>query len=79
MKTLIYIMFSILVDAEVIIPMNEENDGRALYSINPKGGYVIDHAYKGEILNWIQTGKFEYNEDFPDELPDNYTFNTEDK
>lgn len=79
MKTIIYIMFSILVDAEVIIPMNEENDGRALYSINPKSGYVIDHAYKGEILNWIQTGKFEYNEDLPDELPDNFIGYTEGK
>ena len=72
-------MFNILLDAGVIVPMHETNDERELYTVNPKDGYVIDHAYKGEILNWIQTGEFEYNEDLPDELPDNSVGYTEGK
>jgi len=37
-------MFNILLDAGVIVPMHETNDERELYTVNPKDGYVIDHA-----------------------------------
>jgi len=26
----------------------------------------IDYAYKAEVYNWIETGSFQYNEDFED-------------
>lgn len=38
-------------------------DGHKQYALFFKDGKVIDYAYKGEILEYIETGTFEYNED----------------
>ena len=38
-------------------------DGRKQYALFFKDGKVIDYAYEGEIIEYIKTGTFEYNED----------------
>jgi hypothetical protein len=38
-------------------------DGHKQYALFFKDGKVIDYAYKSEILEYIETGTFEYNED----------------
>lgn len=38
-------------------------DGHKQYALFFKNGKVIDYAYKSEILEYIETGTFEYNED----------------
>jgi hypothetical protein len=40
-----------------------QDDDRCTYTIN---GINVEYAYKGEILQYIETGKFHYNEDFKD-------------
>jgi len=43
--------------------MNESNDNREMYIIHQPNGNVIECAYKEEVIEWIMTGTFEYNED----------------
>jgi hypothetical protein len=38
-------------------------DGRAVYSVPDAG---IEYAYKAEIIQYLETGKFDYNEDLED-------------
>ena len=45
-----------------IVPQ-EKNQGHQMYYINCKDNKVIEYAYKEEILEYIKTGTFEYNED----------------
>lgn len=44
----------------------QEMDGRNQYALFFEDGKVIDYAYKEEILEYIETGTFEYNEDLED-------------
>tara|TARA_Y100000389_G_scaffold175150_1_gene185701 strand:- start:327 stop:479 length:153 start_codon:yes stop_codon:yes gene_type:complete len=39
----------------------EQHEGHQMYNIIQEDG-VIENAYKGEIINYIETGKFEYND-----------------
>ena len=41
-------------------------DNRPTYCLWVNDSTFIESAYKGEVLNWIKTGTFVYNEDFPD-------------
>ena len=62
------LIFSWLISVGFVVPMEEANEGRGLYVL-----YVIDHesedllayehAYKEEIMEWVQTGDFEYDKD----------------
>ena len=62
------LIFSWLISAGFVVPMEEANEGRELYVL-----YVVDHeseqvfayehAYKEEIMEWVQTGDFEYDKD----------------
>ena len=47
------------------------NDNHKLYTVWFKDGKVADYAYKGEVMNYIKTGKFEYDDflEMPDETP----------
>jgi hypothetical protein len=38
-------------------------DGRAIYSVPDAG---IEYAYKAEIIQYLETGEFEYDEDLID-------------
>jgi protein-tyrosine phosphatase len=57
------LIFTCLLNLGFIEPMNESNDDREMYYIYLSDGNVIEHAYKEEVLEWIETGTFEYNED----------------
>lgn len=41
----------------------QDVDGRQTYTIN---SICVEHAYKGEVLQWIETGSFHYDEDLKD-------------
>jgi hypothetical protein len=45
-----------------VIPMHEEHEGRDMYVLKFKDGGVVEHCYKEEIIEYIQTGTFEYND-----------------
>ena len=66
---LIEIAFLWCVAMGTVIP-NGDNDGRHLYELYDSDCNIIsENAYKGEILEYLQTGTFEYNEDLADEYP----------
>lgn len=44
----------------------DEHEGRITYIIYLQDDTCIEYAYKGEILNWIETGSFQYDEDLED-------------
>ena len=62
------LIFSWLISVGFVVPIEETNEGRELYVL-----YVVDHeseqvlayehAYKEEIMEWVQTGDFEYDKD----------------
>ena len=45
---------------------HEDNDydtfERPMYYILVDNSTAIEYAYKGEVLNWIRTGEFQYND-----------------
>jgi hypothetical protein len=45
-----------------IIPQGD-NDGRKMYALKFPDDKVVDYAYKEEILNYLETGTFYYDED----------------
>jgi hypothetical protein len=61
MSSVIFIWYVI---TGVIVP-TDDVDGRKIYTIETDKG-VIEYAYKGEILNYIESGSFVYNEDLED-------------
>ena len=46
----------------------DEHEGRKTYTIHEKNGTCIEFAYKAEILNWIETGSFQYDETLEDKV-----------
>ena len=48
----------------VVTPL-EEVDGRMTYTIKDDDSY-IEYAYKGEVLQWIDSGTFVYDETLQD-------------
>jgi hypothetical protein len=56
------LMFVLQLNTGLIIK-TDDVDGRAIYSI-PSAG--IEYAYKAEIIQYLETGKFDYNEDLED-------------
>ena len=65
---MINIVFYWMLLTKTITPAGE-HEGHQMYTIWYKDGKVIDYAYKGEVLNYIKTGKFEYNDflEWPDD------------
>jgi hypothetical protein len=61
------LFFSILLFVGIVEPMNEQNDERDMYVLYLEDGGIIEHAYKEEILLYIQTGEFEYDETYMNE------------
>ena len=57
-----YLIFYFYLFIGTVVPMNEINDGRELYYINTENDTVIEYAYKEEVLEYINTGTFEYND-----------------
>lgn len=56
------LMFVLQLHSGVIIP-SDDVDGRTIYSV-PSAG--IEYAYKAEIIQYLETGQFEYDEDLID-------------
>ena len=56
------LMFVLQLHSGVIVPTGNV-DGRAIYSV-PSAG--IEYAYKAEIIQYLETGEFDYNEDLQD-------------
>ena len=48
------------------VQFQEKIDNKKLYNINFKDSTVIEYAYKGEVIKWIKTGEFKYDEDLAD-------------
>jgi hypothetical protein len=48
-----------------IVPQDKVND-RQTYALFFEDGKVVDFAFKAEILEYIETGTFEYDEDRED-------------
>ena len=117
MKTLTLLIFKLMLSSGVVVPMNQDNEGRELYVVFPNANsvafdgigltildlqeeglydateefahkyldkalklqdasvndraFMYDYCYKGEILNWIQTLEFSYNEAYPDDITSN--------
>lgn len=44
--------------------MHEEHEGRAMYVLHFNDNTVVEHCYKEEVLEYIETGTFEYNEEY---------------
>jgi hypothetical protein len=53
-----HLTFVLQLHSGIIIPM-DNIDGRPIYSIPSRG---IEYAYKAEILQYMETGVFVYNE-----------------
>ena len=58
------IMFILQLHSGVIIPTNDV-DGRIIYSIPTVG---IEYAYKSEIIQYLETGVFTYDETLDDKV-----------
>jgi len=56
------IMFVLQLHTGVIIP-TDDVDGRTIYSM-PSAN--IEYTYKAEIIQYLETGQFEYDEDLID-------------
>jgi hypothetical protein len=53
----------------IIVPQGE-HEGRDMYAIFFEDGKVVDFAYKAEIIEYIETGTFEYDETLEDKVTD---------
>ena len=63
MNTIIAVLIKAMAlfnDAE--ITASGDNDGRTTYTI-VTDGEVIEHAYGEEVINYLVTGEFKYDED----------------
>ena len=56
------LMFILQLHSGAIIA-SDDVDGRTIYSV-PSAG--IEYAYKAEIIQYLETGQFKYNEDIED-------------
>jgi hypothetical protein len=59
---MIKLKFIWLIITHVVTPQ-EKCEGKQMYNITFKDGTIIEYAYKEEVLEYIETGTFEYNED----------------
>jgi hypothetical protein len=57
----VLIKFMALFNEAEITP-RDENDGRPTYDI-VVDGQTFEHAYAEEVINYLVTGKFQYDED----------------
>jgi hypothetical protein len=48
-----------------VITPTDNVDGRATYTIKQKD-FIVEYAYRGEVLNWIESDKFIYDETLKD-------------
>jgi hypothetical protein len=58
------IIFTYLMFAGYITPMDECNDGREMYVLILSDGGIIEHVYEEEVYRYIKEGEFEYDETY---------------
>jgi len=63
------LIYAWMLSAGLIQPMNEQNNDRELYIlyvIDAKTAqvYAYEHAYEEEIIEYIETGDFEYDSNY---------------
>lgn len=56
------ILFLLLLKHGVVIPTNNCVNGSPVYNLKTES-CTIEYAYSEEIIDWIETGTFKYNED----------------
>ena len=64
---LLKLIFAHLIGMGFVEPMNKQNDDRDLYYLyvvnhDTDKLFVFEHCYEEEILEYIDSGDFEYNE-----------------
>ncbi len=64
---LLKIIFAHLIGMGIVTPMNEKNDDRDLYILyvikeKTSDVFMYEHCYEEEILEYIDTKTFEYDE-----------------
>lgn len=62
------IIFTWMLGTGLVQPMGEQNDGRDMYVLyvvehETTKVFAFEHCYEEEILEYIDSGDFEYNED----------------
>ena len=62
-------IFHVMVSIGLLIPSGDV-DGRVIYDVYTQDcELVAEYAYKGEVLNYINTGAFSYDEMYEDCCP----------
>jgi len=56
--------FKIMLSLGYITPMNQDNEGRELYTLRLSNGKVMEYVYREEVFLYMETGEFQYNEDY---------------
>lgn len=63
---LLYLIFALLqfesMETNGTITRDGDNDGRTTYTLKTENE-TFEHVYKEEIINYLQTGTFKYDED----------------
>jgi hypothetical protein len=62
MKTIIFIWYLV---TGTVVPQHKVN-GRQTYAVFFEDGKVVDFAFRGEVMQYILTGNFEYDETLED-------------
>jgi len=62
------ITFKVMMFLGYITPMNDSHEGVDMYLLSLPDGTVIEYAYKEEILNYIETGEFHYDDTLEDSV-----------
>jgi hypothetical protein len=62
------LIFTWMIGTGLVQPMGEQNDGRDMYVLyvvehETTKVFAFEHCYEEEILEYIDSGDFEYNED----------------
>jgi hypothetical protein len=69
MSVIIQAMFHILIGCGTIIPSGDV-DGRPIYDVYDMNcNLVAEYAYKGEVMEYLNTGTFKHNELLEDCCP----------
>lgn len=55
------LLFAFMLMKGTVVPQGD-HEGRKMYTIQ-NDSMQIEYAYKAEVLNYIKTGQFKYNED----------------
>jgi hypothetical protein len=56
------LVFAFMLMKGTVVPQGE-HEGRKMYAVIMSDSTAVDYAYKGEVLNYIKTKEFKYNED----------------